>query len=74
MGQSIPQQHPAVVLRSRYQQVKALLAVAVVTVVALAGTVVVVATDSDDPSPARVQSVDPNGQYTPTERTVGIGH
>jgi len=53
---------------------KALLAVAVVTIAALAGTVVLVATDSDAPSSAHVESVNPNGQYAPTERTVGIGH
>jgi hypothetical protein len=74
MGQPIPQPHPAVVLRSRYQHIKALLAVAVVTIAALAGTVVLVATDSDAPSSAHVESVSPNGQYAPTERTVGIGH
>ena len=74
MGQPIPQQHPAVVLRSHYRHLKALLAVAIVTIAALAVTVVLVATDSDAPSSAHVQSVSPNGQYAPTERTVGIGH
>ena len=34
MGQTIPRQHPAVVLRSRYNRLRALLAV---TLIALAG-------------------------------------
>ena len=74
MGQPIPQQHPAVVLRSHYRHLKALLAVAIVTIAALGLTVVPVATDSNAPSSAQVESVSPNGQYAPTERTVGIGH
>lgn len=47
MGQTISTQHPAVVLRSRYVQLRALLVVAMVAVVALAGTVVILAVDDD---------------------------
>jgi hypothetical protein len=48
MGKAIPARHPAVVLRSHYRLVRALLAVAMVAVVGLAATVVIVANDSDD--------------------------
>jgi hypothetical protein len=47
MGQSIPRQHPAVVLRSHYLALRGLLAVAMVAVVVLASTVVVLASDDD---------------------------
>jgi len=45
MGQAIPNQHPAVVLRSHFQVVRALLAVAMIAVVGLTVAVVVLATD-----------------------------
>jgi len=45
VGQAISSEHPAVVLRSRYQQLRALLAVALVAVVALGVTVVILAVD-----------------------------
>ena len=51
MGQTIPRQHPAVVLRSHFVALRALLAVALVALVALAATVVILATD--DAGPAR---------------------
>jgi hypothetical protein len=47
MGQTIPQQHPAVVLRSHYVQLRMLLAVALVAIAALAATVVVLAVEDD---------------------------
>jgi hypothetical protein len=43
MGKPIPRQHPAVVLRSHFVLVRALLAVAMVAIVALAAAVVVLA-------------------------------
>ena len=68
MGHPIPQQHPAVVLRSHYRHVKALLAVAMLAVAALAVAVVLLATSPDDPAhpasqgvgaaPAHVDSMD----------------
>jgi hypothetical protein len=48
MGQAIPRQHPAVVLRSQFNMVRALLAVAMIAVVALTVTVVVLAADGDE--------------------------
>jgi hypothetical protein len=47
MGQAIPRQHPAVVLRSHFNQIRALLAVAMVAVVGLTAAVVILATDDD---------------------------
>jgi len=43
MGQPIPQQHPAVVLRSHYTHLRALLAIAMACVVSLTIAVVVLA-------------------------------
>ena len=45
MGKAIPAQHPAVVLRSQYRQLRSLLAVMVVAVVGLSTTVVVLSVD-----------------------------
>jgi hypothetical protein len=45
MSNSIPAQHPAVVLRSQYRQLRSLLAVLVVAVVGLSTTVVVLTVD-----------------------------
>jgi hypothetical protein len=48
MGQVIPRQHPAVVLKSHYKAIRALLAVALVAIAALAATVVILANDDDN--------------------------
>ena len=50
MGQTIPSQHPAVVLRSHFRLVRALLAVAMIAVVGLSTAVVIVANDRDQVS------------------------
>jgi hypothetical protein len=50
MGQVIPSQHPAVVLKSHYKAVRALLAAALIAIVALAATVVILANDDDQVS------------------------
>ena len=47
MGKAIPTQHPAVVLRSHYRQLRALLAVAMIAVVGLTAAVVILATNDD---------------------------
>jgi hypothetical protein len=47
MGKAIPTQHPAVVLRSHYKQLRALLAVAMIAVAGLTAAVVILANDSD---------------------------
>jgi hypothetical protein len=50
MGHAIPRQQPAVVLRSHFYQLRALLAVALVAVVGLTVAVVILATDSNEVS------------------------
>ena len=45
MGKAIPTQHPAVVLRSHYLQLRALLATAMIAVLGLSAAVVILATD-----------------------------
>ena len=45
MPQAVPTQHPAVVLRSHYWQLRALLAVATIAVVGLSAAVVILADD-----------------------------
>jgi hypothetical protein len=50
MGQAIPRQHPAVVLRSHYNHLRALLAVAMIAVVGLTVAVVILAGDGDQVS------------------------
>ena len=47
MGKAIPTQHPAVVLRSHYLQLRALLATAMIAVLGLTAAVVILATDDD---------------------------
>jgi hypothetical protein len=47
MGQAIPRQHPAVVLRSHYNHLRALLAIAMIAVVGLTAAVVILATADD---------------------------
>jgi hypothetical protein len=47
MGQAIPRQHPAVVLRSHYRQLKALLAITMIAIVGLSAAVAILATDDE---------------------------
>jgi hypothetical protein len=56
MNQAISPQHPAVVLRSHYQHLRALLAVAMIAVVGLAVAVVILATNGGGSTRARVSS------------------
>jgi hypothetical protein len=78
MGQVIPRQHPAVVLKSHYKAVRALLAAALIAIVALAATVVILANDDDAKvsSPAQAQQQNlPNGTRFdggPDEGTRGL--
>jgi hypothetical protein len=57
MGHAIPKQHPAVVLRSHYNLVRALLGVAMVALVGLVIALVVVANDDEPASTGAVQAV-----------------
>jgi hypothetical protein len=47
MGKAIPTQHPAVVLRSHYRQLRALLAIAMIAIVGLSAAVVILAIEND---------------------------
>ena len=47
MGQAIPRQHPAVVLRPNYRKLRALLALTLVVLVGLSAALVLVANDDD---------------------------
>ena len=61
MGKAIPEQHPAVVLRSHYVHLRALLVAALIAVMGLTTAVVIVATDDDttvttsQPAPATIE-------------------
>lgn len=68
MSQTFSTQHPAVVLRSRYQQLRALLVVAMIAVVGLTVAVVALATH-DDSGQGAVSAV--QGGSTPALRTDG---
>jgi hypothetical protein len=59
MGQVIPKQHPAVVLRSHFKAIRALLAVALVAICALAATLVIVANDDNDTAVTAESSAQP---------------
>jgi hypothetical protein len=50
MGQAIPSQNPAVVLRSHFNQLRALVAIALVAVAGLTVAVVILANESDEAS------------------------
>jgi hypothetical protein len=78
---AIQKQHPAVVLRSQYKHLRALLAIAMIAVVGLAVAVVALATDdagtsgsgSAQPAQATSQPSNPNTRYDggPEEGTRG---
>jgi hypothetical protein len=78
MGQVIPKQHPAVVLRRHYDAVRALLVAALVAIVALAATVVILADDDLDTTasiaPKSAQVLQPGTRFDggPDEGTRGI--
>jgi hypothetical protein len=55
MGQPIPRQHPAVVLRSHYNHLRALLVVALIALAGVTAAVVVLAADDDAAGPAVVE-------------------
>jgi hypothetical protein len=77
MGQVIQRQHPAVVLKSHYKAVRALLAAALIAIVALAATVVILANDDDTKvsiAPKSAQVLQPGTRFDggPDEGTRGI--
>jgi hypothetical protein len=52
MSQAVPAQHPAVVLRAHYRQLRALLAIALIAVIGLSVAVVILATDDATSTPS----------------------
>jgi hypothetical protein len=67
MGEAIPRQHPAVVLRSQFNQLRALLAVAMVALVGLTAAVVILATDDEVSTSG--SSANALSSLTPKERS-----
>jgi hypothetical protein len=53
MSHAVARQHPAVEIRSRFDHLRALLAIALVAVVGLTGAVVILASESDEVSSTR---------------------
>jgi hypothetical protein len=80
MGQVIPRQHPAVVLKSHYKALRALLAAALVAIAALSAAVVILANDDNNtkesvqPAVARQQALPQGTRFDggPDEGTRGI--
>jgi hypothetical protein len=64
MGQAVPSQHPAVVLRSRFNQLRALLAVALIAVIGLTVAVVILASrDQQASGPSPAAAIGPGVNY-----------
>jgi hypothetical protein len=65
MGKAVPAQHPAVVLRSHFNALRALLAAAMIAIVGLTAGLVILATDDDRDTSAdsaiQVSAPDPTG-------------
>jgi hypothetical protein len=76
MGQAIPRQHPAVVLRSHFNQLRALLAIAMVAVVGLTVAVVILANDDEVSTSSSTSTAAPLGTTRadggPEEGTRGV--
>lgn len=82
MGQTVPQQHPAVVLRAQYAHLRILLVIALIALVAMAGAVVALATSDSSTgtgttsSPAPITAPGPTGNTRydggPEEGTRGV--
>jgi hypothetical protein len=72
MGQALPSQHPAVVLRSNYNHLRALLVIAMIAVIGLTVAVVILATNDDGATSASVATpVATPAQATPGQRADG---
>jgi hypothetical protein len=76
MSHTVPSQHPAVVLRSNYQHLRALLAIAIVVILGLTVTLVVLATNSNRTTlarPATQSATQPNPSAEPGARLCHSG-
>ena len=78
MGQPVPTQHPAVVLRSHFNQLRALLAVALIALIGLTVAVVILASDevqrSDTSSAAPIGRINYGGFNPATGRPESAPH
>ena len=52
MSETVPTQHPAVVLRTQYRHLRALLVIAMIAVIGLSVAVVILAGEDASPAPA----------------------
>jgi hypothetical protein len=66
MPQTTPRQHPAVVLRSQYQQLKSLLAVLLIALVSVSVTVVALALEDGGTGPGTASKFHPFNHSEPT--------
>jgi hypothetical protein len=57
MAQAIPAQHPAVVLRSHYNHLRALLAVAIIAIAGLSAAVVILATNDQTTTSSSAKAI-----------------
>jgi hypothetical protein len=73
MSTAVPSQHPAVVLRSHYQHVRALLVIATITVLALTLALVIVVTNSGTSSNTRLASSPAQSVKTAGHQPIGNG-
>jgi hypothetical protein len=77
MGKAVATQHPAVVLRSHYKLVRALLAIAMVAVIGLSVAVVILATEGDEvttsqaPVSTPAEALGPSAIHAPGQRYDG---
>ena len=73
MSKTIPTQHPAVVLRSQYVQLRALLAITMIAIVGLSVAVAVLAASDDDAgnAPRYAQPLSAPAQALPGQRFDG---
>lgn len=69
MGQTVPQQHPAVVLRTHYAHLRILLVIALIALVAMAAAVVILATSDSSTSTGTTSSPAPITAPGPTGNT-----
>ena len=73
MSKTIPTQHPAVVLRSQYVQLRALLAITMIAIVGLSVAVAILAASDDDAgnTPGYAQPLSAPAQVPPGQRFDG---
>ena len=67
MSHTVPTRHPAVVLRSRFNQLRALLVIALIAVVSLSAAVVILASNSDtEATTSGTRAIEPTNHVGPS--------